>query len=139
MQCIHCNLCVLLYCMIHAINVLLRIIRKTLKTNTGKIPQLFISNKTLLKETKKDQKGLNPEKLTNQISYMDLGSVPKWLTLFSLLSIFQCLCLSWNIGCVGKLGSAARVDERKNKLEIKVCWEIWKREEIFQLFFFTFD
>ena len=49
----------------------------TLKTNTGKIPQLFISNKTLLKETKKDQKGLNPEKLTNQISYMDLGSVPK--------------------------------------------------------------
>jgi hypothetical protein len=63
--------------MIHDINVLLRIIRKTLKTNTGKIPQLFISNKTLLKETKKDQKGLNPEKLTNQISYMDLGSVPK--------------------------------------------------------------
>ena len=27
----------------------------TLKTNTGKIPQIFISNKTLKKGTKKDQ------------------------------------------------------------------------------------
>ena len=39
---------------------------------------------------------------------------------------------------VGKLGSAARVDERENKLEIEMC-ERWKREGIFQLFFFTFD
>ena len=49
----------------------------TLKTNTGKYLKYFTSDKTPIKGTKKDQKGLNPEKLTNQISYMDLGSVPK--------------------------------------------------------------
>ncbi len=37
-KCIHCKLCVLLYCSIHDINVLLNFIRITLKKNTGKIP-----------------------------------------------------------------------------------------------------
>ena len=51
-QCnVHCNLCALLYCIIHDINVLLRIIRMTLKTNTGKY---LTSNKTPIKGTKKD-------------------------------------------------------------------------------------
>ena len=40
-QDIHCNLCVLLYCSIHDINVLLRIIKMTLKTNTGKYLKYF--------------------------------------------------------------------------------------------------
>ena len=49
-QSIHCNLCVLLYCSIHDINVLLSIIRMTLKINTGKY---LTSNKTPINGTKK--------------------------------------------------------------------------------------
>ena len=53
----------------------------TLKTNTGKYLKYFTSNKTPIKGTKNSKEGdlskTFSEESTNQISYIDLESVPK--------------------------------------------------------------
>ena len=54
-QGIHCNLCVILYCSIHDIKVLLSIIRMTLKTNTGKYLKTLLPMKLQGKGPKRDK------------------------------------------------------------------------------------